>query len=100
MHINDDSKGKLGDLPTLEVEVPIMPPRSPQPSPGYGYHARALDETDIDSIPEEKWEIVCVAPRPEDVFLYRGQRQLHSTTVNVWYCGDEEGFFAQALQGC
>jgi hypothetical protein len=88
----------LGDcMPTVEVEVPCLRVQ-PSPDTGYGYHARAPLSTDIDDIAEEEWDIVVGAP-PGD-YQYMGQRTLDSTTVNVWFCGEDEGFFAQSLQGC
>ena len=84
-----------------EQEAPTRP--NPQPRTGYGYHTRALDETDIDDIPDEEWEIILFTPQDHQNdrnLRYRGQRQLDSHTVNVWYCGDCEGFFAQSVEGC
>lgn len=102
---SDTERGTLGAcMPTTEVEVPQMPTRrvvQPVIASGYGYHCRAPEDTDIDDIPEEEWEIVMITAGDVDKALqYRGQRTLDSATVNVWWYGEGEGFFAQVLQGC
>jgi hypothetical protein len=93
----DDQQSLRDSCPTMRVEVPCIR-QQPQPCYGYGYHARSPKDTDISSIPEEQWDTVVVVP--SNSYTYIGQRTLDSSTVNVWFYGEDDGFFAQSLQGC
>jgi hypothetical protein len=81
----------------FEEEAPTNPINHyPQPSSGYAYFADVPRETRIQDIDEEEWEIVVITVATStSTYLYLGQRMLDSATVNVWYFGDNGGFYAQ-----
>lgn len=68
-------------------------PTDPVVSSGYGFRARVSEDTDIDDISQEDWEIVVLDG--EDHGQYVGQTYIDGTRCNVWFNGS--AFIAQSL---
>ena len=72
--------------------------RVPQPVPGYIFHARAPQETDIDLITNDEWEIEVLNGQDATIpYRYLGQTTIDDARVNVWHISETEGFIAQKL---